>query len=163
MNLVLLAGKNPLGSDVINFTSVGVATYAVARGLSLQSGLTYYVTVRATDFTGSSGYTVSLGVRIDTTKPSVEWVGLMGITSFQTSLQLEWTGIADEESDVTGMEWSLGTRPGSSDVTGWREVDVELNTGLTINTTQLNLYQGEIIFASLKVLYRHLPDNIIMI
>lgn len=145
------AGTSPLSSDTANFTSVGVATYAAVRGVSLQPGVTYYATVRATDFTGRSGYAMSRGVRIDTSEPILKGVRIAGITSFQSSLQLEWNLVTDDESDVTSLEWSLGTRFGSSDITGWRLAGMEQNTGLLINTTQLALYEGQTIFASLKV------------
>ena len=131
---------------------MGVASYVAVRGLSLQSGATYYATVQATDFTGRTSYAVSRGVRIDITEPSVGGVWLIANVSFQTSLQLEWNRVTDDESDVTSLEWSLGTRPGSSDITGWRLAGMEQNTGLTVDTTQLNLYEGQIIFSSLKVL-----------
>jgi len=39
-------GTSPQVADVVGFTSVGVATEAIARGLSLQSGHTYYATIR---------------------------------------------------------------------------------------------------------------------
>lgn len=42
----MFLGTSPRGVDVVGFTSVGVATEAIARGLSLQSGHTYYATVR---------------------------------------------------------------------------------------------------------------------
>ena len=128
-----------------------MATYAVARGLSLQSGTTYYATVRAVDFTGKSSYVVSRGVSIDTTDPIVEGVVLTGITQFQSGLELAWNGIVDEESGISGVEWGLGTRPGSSDIAGWTSLSLDLNTGVEIDTTQLDLYEGQIIFASLKV------------
>jgi len=35
-------GTSPQAADVVGFTPVGVATEAIARGLSLQSGHTYY-------------------------------------------------------------------------------------------------------------------------
>ena len=160
LNLIYLCtGTAPLNTDVLDYTSVGVASYVVVRGLSLQSGLTYYATIRATDFTGRHGYVVSSGVRIDTSEPIVGGIRLTDIASFQTNLQLEWNLVTDSESDITSLEWSLGTRLGSSDITGWRSAGMEQNTGLVINTTQFNLYDGQILFASLKV--RTLPNYLV--
>ena len=135
----------------MNFTSVGVSTSAAVVGLSLRAGITYYATVLAVDFTGKSSYVVSHGVSIDTTSPIVEWVGLSGITQYQNGLQLEWNMVADDESDIVYVEYGLGTRPGSSDVTGWRETDLHHNTGIQLDTTDLSLSQGQIVFSSLKV------------
>ena len=128
-----------------------MATYAIARGLSLQSRTTYFATVKAVDFTGKSSYIVSRGVSIDSTDPVVDGVMLTGITHFQSRLRLEWNQIIDDESGIGGVEWGLGTRPGSSDIAGWNQVSLDLNTGVQLNTTTLNLYEGEIVFASLKV------------
>lgn len=133
----------------MNFTSVGVATFAAVRGLSLQSGNTYYATIKAVDFTGQTSYAVSCGVTIDTTEPIVGWVGLQGVTQFQNGLELEWDPIVDEESDIVSVEWGLGTRPDSGDVTGWRQASLDYTTGLGINSTAL--YQGQVIFATVKV------------
>lgn len=130
---------------------MGVATYAALRGLSLQSGSTYYATIQAVDFTGKSGYVVSRGVTIDATEPKLEWVELAGITQFQTSLRLEWNPVRDDESDLVSLEWGLGTRLGASDITGWREATLDQNTGVELNTTGLQLYEGQVVFASLKV------------
>lgn len=130
---------------------MGVATYAALRGLSLQSGSTYYATIQAVDFTGKSGYVVSRGVTIDATEPKLEWVELAGIAQFQTSLRLEWNPVRDDESDLVSLEWGLGTRLGSSDITGWREATLDQNTGVELNTTGLQLYEGQVVFASLKV------------
>lgn len=130
---------------------MGVSTFAAIRGLSLQSGTTYYATVQAIDFTGKSSYAVSRGITIDTTDPRVEWVGLRDTTQFQNGLRLEWDLILDAESDIVSMEWGLGSRPGSADVTGWEPASLEANTGLEIGTAELGLYQGQVIFATLKV------------
>ena len=130
---------------------MGVATYAVARGLSLQSGVTYYATVKAVDFTGRSSEVVSRGFSVDVTAPVVEGVTLSDLGDFESSLKLSWLGVTDEESGIAGMEWGLGTRLGSSDIAGWNRVDLDLNTGIQLDTTSLGLYDGQIVFASLKV------------
>lgn len=151
-DLFFFSGTTAGGVDIVNFTSVGVTTFAVVRGLSLQSGVTYYATVKATDFTGMSSYAVSQGVSVDTTEPVVGGVELQGTTQFQNGLELIWDQILDEESDIVGVEWSLGTRPGSGDITGWRQASLEDTTRLRVNSTGLGLYQGQVIFATLKVL-----------
>lgn len=147
----MFAGTSPLSDDIINFTPVGVATYAAIRGLTLQSGITYYATIRAVDFTGQSSYVVSPGVSVDTTKPVLSGVELTGFTQFQNDLQVEWNLVTDDESDILSLEWGLGTRPGSSDVIGWSETGLDQNTGVQPDVVQLDLFDGQIIFASLKV------------
>ena len=41
-------GTQPGDSDVVTFTEVGVINYIIITGLHLQSGHTYYATVRGT-------------------------------------------------------------------------------------------------------------------
>ena len=135
----------------MNFTSVGVATYAVIRGLSLQLGATYYATIQAVDFTGKLSHAVSRGMTIDFTAPSIGGVQLIGTTKYQSGLALEWNAIKDVESDIISLEWGLGSQPGSSDIIGWTGTRLEYNTRITLNTTGLELYEGQLVFASLKV------------
>ena len=44
----LLTGSKPGNNDVIPFTEVGVVNDVIITGLHLQSGHTYYATVRGT-------------------------------------------------------------------------------------------------------------------
>ena len=145
------AGTRPEGIDVVNYTPVGVATFAAVRGLSLQPSLAYFATVRAEDFTGKWSLAVSRPITIDTTPPSLQCVELQGITEFQNRLRLEWSLPVDEESGIENMEWGLGSRPGSSDVMAWQEADFERGTMVDIATSHLGLYPGQLVFATLKV------------
>lgn len=128
-----------------------MSAFAVIRELSLQTGIAYYATVQAEDFTGKSSYAVSDAITIDTSEPAVEWVQLQRTSRFESGLQVEWSVVLDEESDIVSVEWGLGTRQGSSDVAGWEETSLERRE-VEIATRELALYQGQLIFATLKVL-----------
>ena len=129
---------------------VGVATDTVARGLSLQSGHTYYATVRATDFTGQSSYSVSHPVTIDTSAPVIGRIWVANTTYYSGGLELEWDPVEDIQSEIVGMEWSLGSRPGSSDIHGWTAVNLtDAVAGVLVNDVRFT--DGQLIFASLKV------------
>ena len=146
----LLTGSAPLATDVIDFVFVGVSTDAVARGLSLQSGHTYYVTVRAVDFTGQRNHSISHPVTIDTSPPVVGQIWISNTTHYSNGLELEWDPVEDLESEIAGMEWSLGTRPGSSDISGWNSVNLsEAITGVAVRGVELS--DGQLVYASLKV------------
>ena len=134
----------------MDFVSVGVATDTVATGLSLQSGHSYYVTVRAIDFTGQSNLSVSHPVTIDTSAPIIGKIWIFNTTDYLDGIELEWDPVEDLQSDVIGMEWSLGSRPGSSDISGWNSVNIsEAATGVTVRGVEF--HDGQLIFASLKV------------
>ena len=144
------AGSTPLATDVLQFVSVGVATDTVATGLSLQSGHTYYVTVRGVDFTGQHNYSVSHPVTIDTSPPLIGQIWIANTTDYASGLKLEWDPVEDLQSGIAGMEWSLGSRPGSSDISGWNSVDVSDAVG-GVSVKGMELYDGQLVFASLKV------------
>lgn len=144
-----ISGSAPLATDVVDFVSVGVATDTVAMGLSLQSGHTYYVTVRATDFTGQSNYSVSHPVTIDTSTPIIGKIWISNTTDYSDGLELEWDPVEDLQSDVIGLEWSLGSRPGSSDISGWNSVNLSEATGVSVRGVEF--HDGQLVFASIKV------------
>lgn len=137
--------------DTVNFTSVGVATYAVARSLCLQSGTTYYATIQAVSFVGRVNSITSEAVTIDSTPPIARGLELLGTTQFQNQMTFKWNVIGDEESDVVDLEWGLGTRPGSSDIVEWTRARLDENTGVAVNTLGLGLYDGQLVYGSLKV------------
>ena len=151
MFYIISPGTRPYDSSVINYISVGVATSAAVRGLSLKPGSSYYATVRATDLVGHSSSLTSRLVTIDTTPPTVSGLRLEGVSQFRTSLDLEWNRIQDMQSGIVELEWSLGTRPYSGDLSGWNEFNGNGGTGMRIPTGQLPLYEGQRVFASVKV------------
>ena len=57
----------------------------------------------------------------------------------------------DRQSGISDLEWGLGTRPGSSDVSGWNRFTWNEGTGLRLSTQGLPLYGGQLVFASIKV------------
>ncbi len=64
-------GTSPGGADVQAFTNVGSATNATNSSLTLKSGTTYYVSVKATDNADNvSSVVSSSGVTVDTTPPT---------------------------------------------------------------------------------------------
>ena len=149
MSPCFIVGTAPGARDVVDFTNVGVATYAVARGLTLQSGTTYYATIRAWDFTGQSSYAVSLGVTIDTTPPILNrvWVEMSDLQS--SSLEMKWDPLEELESEIVSMEWGLGSSPGSSDLIEWTIASLESISGAEL--IDFSHQDGQFIFLSLRV------------
>ena len=148
---LLLLGTKSFNTSLLNYISVGVTSSAIITGLSLQSGSTYYAILQAVDYAGRMSYIVSRGITIDVTPPIIGGVRLVHITQFQSELSVEWNVIHDGESGISSLEWSLGTRPSSSDIAGWNEFVWGQDTRVTFNTQYLSLYEGQLLFASLKV------------
>ncbi len=146
----LLSGTSAGSSDVLDFTSVGVATYAVARDLSLETSLTYYVTIRGIDFVGHVTDAYSQPVTVDTTPPDITSVWIEGANNFtKNGLRLNWDLPRDGDSGVAVVEWAIGSRSGSSDGMEWRPVDHVSVTRQLVEGTQFS--DGQTIFLSIRV------------
>jgi hypothetical protein len=138
-------GTTPGGTTVQGFTSVGAATSATRNGLSLTNGQIYYVTVRATSGTGATVNASSDGVTVDTSGPTAGTVrdGAGADVDFQTStttIQANWLGFADPQSNITGYEWAIGTTSGGTQVQGFASVGLATsasNSGLSLNNGQI--------------------------
>ncbi|KAI8512031.1 hypothetical protein Bbelb_111310 [Branchiostoma belcheri] len=79
--------------DVRQFVDVGLTNHVVVRGLLLQSGHTYYASVRATDHVGPQTTATSAGLTIDTTPPSV------------TNTRIDVGGRYLMSTDVVSVNW----------------------------------------------------------
>ncbi|XP_070573746.1 uncharacterized protein [Ptychodera flava] len=113
-------GSFPGGVDVQDYQSVGILNWIVVTGLNLQGGLTYYATVRATDYVGLTSQAVSKGVMVDVTPPvtSDRSIDLGGhfLTS-TSSIAATWIGLfKDDESGIAEYEWCIGSKPWYSDI-----------------------------------------------
>ncbi|XP_022102003.1 uncharacterized protein LOC110985345 [Acanthaster planci] len=141
------------GSDVKEFTRVGISNSAILHNLRLQSGHMYYATIRATDFVGLSSQATSEPVFIDTSPPVVSALHTLDIGgSFirsTTSVSASWENIfADEESGIAYYEWAVGSHPGHADVMPFtRQTSV---SGVSDSSRPLLLQEGHSYFVSVK-------------
>ena len=125
-------GTTSGGQDVLAYTSVGITgTGATRSGLSLISGTTYYVSVRAIDKVQNVSTAVtSDGVMADSVAPvagTVKDGPVAGIDiTYQksaTSFSASWAGCADVNgSGIDRYEWAIGTTPGGQEVTAFTSV-----------------------------------------
>ncbi|MBI3183425.1 MAG: hypothetical protein HYZ28_14905, partial [Myxococcales bacterium] len=131
------------GTEVQGFVDVGLSTSASASALSLASGTTYYLTVRATNGAALTATATSDGVTVDTSGPPLSLVndGAAADIDFQTSaavLEANWAGASDPESGTVKYEWAIGTTVGGTEVQAF--VDVALST--SASATGLTLTSG---------------------
>lgn len=109
-------------SNVQEFTSVGVATGATRRGLSLTHGRKYYVTVRGCNSGGLCTEASSNGITVDTTPPIAGRVvdGYTGNDQqYQASrsfVSAHWTGFHDAESSLQSFVFFVGLEPNDSSI-----------------------------------------------
>ena len=103
----------------------------------------------AYDFTGQWSDAVSSGVTVDTTPPTIDQIWLEGTTQYTDSLRSFWEPVEECESEISTLEWGLGSRPGSSDLMEWTQVlEGETSGGYS---RDLGVGDGQLVFLSVKV------------
>eukprot|EP00058_Branchiostoma_floridae_P007081 XP_002592569.1 hypothetical protein BRAFLDRAFT_118907 [Branchiostoma floridae] len=145
----------PVGSeDVKRFADnvvSGTATSHTFTGLSLQSGKTYYTSVRAYNHAGLHSTFHSDGVMVDTVAPTAgvvfdgQDVRDMAYTSDATVVSASWHGFNDLDSGIDKHFWCIGETNSQSEcnIMGWtdtglvQEGTVTLGHSLTNGGTQL--------------------------
>ena len=148
-------GSTPRGTDVISFTEVGFNTHVIASNLSLVSGLTYYATVRATDYVGLFTVAVSSGVTIDTTPPQIGTVtfGYMDIghagSLSRISVQANFKGFKDRESGVRDVYWAIGSSEGQADIKAFSEAQ-QLGSAYT-EEALTDIRDGQTVYVTARV------------
>ncbi|XP_070570802.1 uncharacterized protein [Ptychodera flava] len=145
-------GTSPGGVDIQDFINVGLTNHVVAHGLNLQSGQTYYATVRGTDYVGLTAKTISEGVTVDTTPPLKTDVSFDVGGAFHTStksISASWEGLfIDLESGIARYEWSVGSQPGFADIMAFTPTTSEEAT--SDESVDLGLEEGHFYYVSVK-------------
>eukprot|EP00058_Branchiostoma_floridae_P023180 XP_002608670.1 hypothetical protein BRAFLDRAFT_73893 [Branchiostoma floridae] len=146
-------GTSPGLMDVRQYVDAGLTNHAVARGLLLQSGHTYYVTVRATDHVGLQTIATSAGITIDTTPHSITDtridVGGRYLMS-KDIVSVNWEGLFfDLQSGVKQYAWCIGSQPGHDDVIPYLDVGPEEQASSDPGSS-LGLHEGHTYFVTIK-------------
>lgn len=141
-------GTTPGGTDIVNWTDAGTGTSANITGLSLVSGLKYYINVRATNGARAlSSVGSSDGIFVESTPPTTPVVIDDGdFTTDSARLHAVWSS-DDPETGVAGYEYSIGTSAGATDLISWT------SAGLSTEITKigLDLKQGASYFVNVRV------------
>lgn len=134
-------------TDVLGWTDAGSATEKTIAGLSLQSGMRYYISVRATNGAGLvSAVGASDGILVDATPPTTPLVTDDGsFTSSTTTLHASWSA-DDPETGIALYEYSIGTSAGSADVVGW----VGVGSATSVVRSDLALVSGMSYFINVR-------------
>ncbi len=147
-------GTNSGGEDVVPWTMNGDSTFVISINLTLESGTTYYVSVRATDWMNNiSGTTTSNGITLDTSNPvvTVPNEGGVGVDyDFQNSLSdiiISWTG-SDGTRSLSNYEYAIGLTEGGTETTLW----TDNGTSTDVTVTGLALTEGITYYASVRAI-----------
>jgi len=124
-------GKTPGGTETVSWTSVGTDTSVTKTGLSLSSGTTCYISVRAIDNTGNmSSITISDGITIDTDAP-INGIVIDGVnedldwSGDSTTLKAIWFGFSDVLSGIQQYEYAIGTSEEDSNTIDWSSTGLD--------------------------------------
>jgi subtilisin-like proprotein convertase family protein len=146
-------GSTPGGYNIQGYTSVGTATSATKTGLSLVSGRTYYVSIRALNGVGLNATAISDGITVDTSAPTITGLpgdGLAGDLDVQTSLtalSANWASLfADPQSGIVRYEWAIGTTVGGANVQAYTDVGVATSA----SNSSLSLTPGTTYYISVR-------------
>ncbi|XP_078574183.1 uncharacterized protein LOC144860694 [Branchiostoma floridae x Branchiostoma japonicum] len=146
-------GTSPGLTDVRLFVDVGLVNHAVARGLLLQNGQTYYVTIRATDYVGLQTTATSAGTTIDTTPPSITHarIDVGGRYLMSTDVvSVNWEGLFfDLQSGIKEYAWCIRSRPGHDDVMPYVDVGQEEQASSDPGSS-IGLHEGHTYFVTIK-------------
>lgn len=161
-------GTTPGGTNLLNFTGVGTSTTASISSLTLGAGVTYYVTIRATNGVGLSSAATSDGVAVaipvpppvdppplppptDTTPPTAGSVndGTGNDIDRQfstTTIAANWNGFTDGGSGIASYAWAIGTTPGGTDVRTFTGA----GTSTTASASSLTLTSGVAYYVTVR-------------
>ena len=102
--------------DIMEFTEVGLVTSASQSlsdtDITLEPGVRYYVTVKATSLSGRSSNKSSDGFIVDTTPPLGGTVkvkhSVLNQEKKQIDLTISWDGFSDAETNIKNYDYCLG-------------------------------------------------------
>lgn len=140
------------GSNVVSMVSVGAATFAIARGLHLVDGVTYYVTVYAIGVGGTIASSVSSGVTVDSTAPVPGHVvalkqnadSALNYIASRSTFTAVWNDTVDPHSRIDFL-LGLGTVEHGAEVVPYFSV----GSNVSFTFTGLQLHTGATYFVTI--------------
>ena len=145
-------GTTSGGTNVIGWTDVDTATHVTNDGLDLDNGVTYFVSVRATDLVYNvSDVATTDGVTVDTIAPVISVVFEGATTQDEdyqgsdTTFMIGWDG-SDDASGIDYYEYAVGSTPEGTDIVDWTNA----GTATDVYITSLSLTEGTTYYGSVR-------------
>ncbi len=146
-------GTSSAGIDVVNWTNAGLNLGVTVSNLSLNTGATYYFSVKSVNGTGLQKIAYSDGARVDvdTTPPVAvtvsDGLGLdIDITRLTTELSANWTNSFDPETGISKYMYAIGTTYAGTEILNW----TDNGTNLMAIVKNLSLIDGQKYYFSVK-------------
>jgi len=143
------------GTQVQGFVPVGLSTNATNSSLSLTSGVTYYVTVRATNGVGLQTVATSNGVLVDATAPAAGGVrdgpgADIDVQTSTTTIEANWSGFSDPQSGIVQYEWAIGTTPGGQELQAFEGIGLSTHASTSAVDRVLALHNGDQVYVAVR-------------
>lgn len=140
-------GTTPGTTNVLDWTDAGLNTSVTRAGLSLTSGVAYYINVKALNGAGAwSAVGSSDGIIVDTSPPLAPVVVDGGqFFSTPSSIHATWSA-TDNESGIASYSYSVGTSVGATNVKGWTSA----GTATQATITGLALANGSTYYVNVR-------------
>ncbi len=141
-------GTSAGATGVRGWTTNGTSTSLTASGLTLASGTTYYVNVKAIDAaTNTSSVVSSTGWTVDTVLPTTPGAPSMSAYSTSTTARsATWTASTDALSGLQKYEYAIGTTSGGTQTRNWTST----GTTASVSATGLALVSGTTYYMSVR-------------
>ncbi len=143
-----LEAQREVPTDVLGWHNAGGRKEINIKGLNLQHGKSYVVSVRVTNGVGLKSIGTSAPIKVDITPP--EGLAITSLTQINAdnhanSIKFSFTHAQDPESGITEHQFAIGTSRGSDDIIQWTKTS---NNKATI--VNIPLSQGEPVFVTVK-------------
>jgi len=135
-------------TDILDWTSAGGRTEANIRGLALEHGGEYLISVRATNGVGLESVGSSEPILIDTTppeEPAISSLLQVSADGYANSVQFAFDESVDPESGVLSYQIALGTTPELDNLFPWTPV-----SGRSATVVNLPLLEGTTVYLLVK-------------
>ncbi|XP_052082402.1 uncharacterized protein LOC127720030 [Mytilus californianus] len=138
------------GSDIVEYTNVGVLNHVTFHNLHLQNGHDYFASVRGIDFSGRSSIAHSVSIRVDTTPPHLTSRPILidgrHIRSF-TEIRACWKDVFyDLESGIAYYMLEVGSKANIGDIV--QSTETTEDCGVPI--LDVDAHQGHAYFLTVK-------------
>ena len=145
-------GTQPGGTQNLYWTLSETGNQIAESGLTLIHGITYYVSVKATDYVGNeSGFAASDGITIDIQSPTGGYVNDgsnddLDYSVNPNTLEGNWGDFSDDLSGIISYEYAVGTLEGYDDIIPWTLCWLDTN----FYNDQLVLENGRTYYTSVR-------------
>ncbi|XP_076085163.1 uncharacterized protein LOC143055975 isoform X1 [Mytilus galloprovincialis] len=140
------------GSDIVEFTDVGIVNHVTFHSLNLQNGHDYFASVKGIDFSGRSSTANSVSIRVDTTPPHLTSRPILidgrHIRNF-SEIQACWKDVfSDLESGIKHYLLEVGSKPNFGDIV--QSFKTTEDCGVSVQFSDIDSHQGHAYFITVK-------------